>query len=823
MSESPRIRDALEAQKEFNELCKDASEAERDELWLAAIDDPYFEPGLEAQELLERLGRSLGSVVAKSQTAVENTGAIDKTEVLSQTEIEKLLAEIEDAEPKDFELQKQCAADIEKFHGALDSYNTRRGRIPKQPSAKQGRELDLALRSKLPPSYIKEVAASPERARSLLDTLACKDGIRELTRQDMKTYLTTQLHEAIKKQLENYTPDQLADAIKASARPGLSQSSLEKLYIETYFKQANLNSAEAILDNYELFVRGILRILDMPETARYATGIIHFETPLLPAEGRYHHMVSNAAFERVDKPDLIRRRLELLRIDTAIAARLHMEALPIASNWRPDIPDGVDPSKLRIKNQRQLVLGSIASRVVNEQMGIAVLAIGQHTFQRRSELLRAIKEIQDGYSTDEGMSELLNRMMASTADGRQVTPTEFIRAEVYKRTASDDERAFIDAVFLGGSSLRSEADTYLSDLTINPLFQHEFGQPTKPDSGIQAMFDEHDVARYVRSIAETQGEDPEHLEATLHEMFAEGMHEITQSLGNGYRLGFFVRSSESKGGAWELSDAERQTVFTRVDMNLVQAAVDRLEQSHGLNRNYEIIPDLDNLTVFIVRPETTAEIQELHALNELLGLFGLFGDEWTDETGEVIIEASHFEVSEKRRRFMNRRGIQINLTNEDEVPPFAITFRKHPKNPLAFIGTLKSGDQQATFLIDPTLRVQLGRKYVENRSNFIRFNALCASILAWFATKEAIETEEGPIEDGRSSVTDRIAHLRFLQPGYSYSYDAWSNCLEAEGLDLEVLSALRGIKHDTDQKSTYVRAIESDDPNKPPLVVYPDK
>lgn len=805
MSTPPTTGELLARRTEFHELAEGLSLSEQAGLRAEALADPYFEPGIRSEDLLRGLAVGIGSLVeqppAKSPgTEQARNDAVDQWAALADIETE--------------ERQAQRAAEkkltISQTHNFVQEYtDTRRG-MGKSPSAKQRKALQRSLRRGYRERWkTDELADNPEQLRTILESIDAMEGSSTETKETLSIFIADQVKDHIKQTWPETDPDVMGRRLKTALEPSLVGDRLIDSLLRTYFESAQGRQSAEVLDNYECFVRGILRCADSPAVMARAIQIAQFETDIVEQDSLYFLKAQILPQFRLDQPELFGQRgginkalaqikmyLDDLSIlgEKSTQVNLHEAALEEMTRLQDAGASDIREAVKQLKTTRFGVLFQHEGMRVVEQLG-------EDGYKRRLEAMSLFQELsRDGSIATSFMQDFLEMSMSD-----KPSPSHAIDMLIHRVAKQHpDCEDFLRAMFNTPSVVQDELPRFIQDPTgeITKLIRTAAGQKLLAEA-----------VGGVEQLENLAGISIEDMMAGLEEM-AQEAHTISIPLEDGFVLDWIVAGSNHYPSAEELA-----LVLDAIGTEQLEAAKQQLRNTTGAaRRRHELLMAEDDSGVQgIIRFENEEDRKTWHLVDSITGTTDLEFDTSIAALQQEI-EGTRNTILQQRRRFLSDRGIEAVLEEADER--LSIQIHKHPRNPQAFVVTVEGQDAQgihtARILMDSSLAFQLGNKKVRSPENLLVLNAMAAELLAIFTCQEAVETTEGTIKEG-SNLVARIAHLRLLPEGQKSSFTQWEKCLDQEGLDLDVLNKQQQQKLNTKRSTTYVQAVEDDDTSKGPI------
>lgn len=815
------VTEAVQLSKEADGLLADAPPEERQWVQSEINQDPYYNAAILGTNTLRGILEHLAQRIADDQIPPiqEEQGLTEiHVETRQDNSLDELLADLEDDHELIADRAEQQKKDIADIHSFLDSYQAELANNTVITKSRRA-----ALRRFLNSEYKKrwsgeQLADDPIRLKNILDSIHSKTGISEITRNDIRDCILKSVKEHVAATTASVDPDIISRRIEASLLPGLSSGELQQVLLCCYFRTAEMYAdVGLVVDSYERFIRGGIRLASKPEVMRQAMKIASFDTYLLPDGGLYAHKVKAVPLLRLDRPEYFGRAFACLQGIYILTASLDaLDKLPPArpnplnefSGYIKKLADSgkpIRPSSVITKHYHGL---SVA------HFSMALKALGEEEYQRRSD---ALDDYMDLYrDPSKVVKATLDIQLSEQEDpGFDIYTSQAKYVARYLITKHPGLADFFKVIFETDYAVSAEASAYIGDQTLKmtqTLHDQEYMAKLEPALR-QAM--ERRGGRSVRKALKKAG--------NLGEFLKDIVENQTETAARRTDDGFVVEVFISKGNV--LTDEDWLGILGHYSKQ-IEKAKNEITRTTGIGRRAVNIGDAKEGFLLIVREESHLDKQTYHPLDDIIGEANSEKLEYAPEyTLRALgaVEASRLNILATQRRFLNRRGIswQKDFVGGDKL---TVNLHKHPRNPQNFVCEVLSADggniTRAKVLMNGELAFLLGDRKVRNTQGLAELNALAAEILERFMCQEAVESEEGQIGNEKNTVTARIAHLRLLPEGQSYSYDRWVACLETEGLDLEVLSNLQQIKYNTDRKSTYVQAVERDDISLGPLRVF---
>lgn len=759
--------------------------------------DSRYEVARAIRGKLSRFAGALEYKILDAQTRPDPVAVTPEAPTPVPENYDDLLEEVEEREDQ-AEYYENRQRDIMFIHTVVEDHAARLADAGKNPTRKQREAIERALKQSVREFNASAMLAEPHRLMVMLESIIAKQDTSSEACQDVSKLLSEKVRVLVEARSRGETtPDDIAGWLRVAAHPGIAQRELQQTLLAAHFRPLLGSSSEKTIDHYETFVRSLLRLSDEPNALELGLSIAEFKNQAIFGKSDiYQTYIDVYPQAGLHRPDMVGRLINIKRALLEIDFAAHKEALD-------DLIDSAatDLEKLQPQKPLQEMLHDVPSDMQqdftnrylqgklshSEAIRVAIMTeamkeIGLSEFSRRFEVLQQSQQfIEHAWeSSDDYMDFAMGER-----DGRLI---DYILAQA--KAKFPEQADFLSQVLSHSSAVREDIDTYLNDRTL--------------DLGKQ----------FTERLRQNGGTLPA---AMMDSDYFLGLQRKEINLGDGYIL--------TIAGENENDIAEQEAYISALDPAVLEAEKQRFdERSRGMySRNHVLETGNDEYGFFgFMRRETVEDLKAIHPLEQLLADSRVEKALNIDHDPHEIIEKLRDQVLLNRRRFMNIRGIAAHFTQDERNDSsIRLELKKHPKNPQAFIGRLMvAGHRPAKFLLDPNLLIQTGNKRVQNKERLAVLNAASAAVLYTFMCQEAVESEEGTIGEGKSAVTERIAHLRLLPEGAKHSYEAWSNCLEAEGLDLEVLSRNAQIEKQTTRVSTYVKAIEGDSETKPPLLIY---
>jgi hypothetical protein len=810
-----KVGEAVAIRQAFYELLDTASSAERQYLLDEVTQEADFRQAVETHVDLSDIALKLGTLVNRTNDQQQATDEGDSTNHQNQLQVEQLLQDLEDdPETETRAIQRQI--DIADTHSLVKSYEQELKQAGKIPTAKQVKTLSRALKREYRSRWsADELADDPERLSTILDSVTCKEGVSPVAQKDVLKHITGEVAQYVMQTAAETTPDTIAKRLSASLTPSFSQPLLQECLLKPYVKSAEGRGLEVIIDNYERLARGVLRTVTQPDICRKGMDIIGFKTEVIPEHSLYKTYANDMTAVRLDRPDLfarsgaVKKLVAILEIHQGTSIEMVPDGFTnIFEQYQTEISRilaGGIPSKEAIAATRKN-FGTVA---ISEST-IAVQALGAAEYNKRLNSMKLMTEFmsQPG-GIEKYLSEYISQIDAAADEDEFFDLDNLQLTDIiinYVRQHNPEAGEYIASLLNTRTSVLDEVPLFIHEIVSDPVGAMKALNPADKQRALETIKN-----AYAEDLAD---EDPE----SMNQMLEYDMVITENPTDDGYVIGILTHKDDqaSVQSGW---DDLISTVAS-----VIEPFKAELAQTTGMGRRFKTfgIPSLGMR--FIIRPESEEDRKATHPINSLLESF----EDLADETrSNEAIEICNQTINQERRRFLNDRGIIYIFKPGDEINIgefHSIQINKHPRNPQNFVVTVEKVVDGTTrsvkLLMDEGLRFQLGDKKVKARAALSNLNVLSALFLTHFMCEEAIDTEDGEISDKKNTITKRIAHLRLLPEGHKYSYEQWSHCLEAEGLDLEVLSDQQAIKYVTNRNSTYVRAVEHDDPTKGPLRIY---
>lgn len=348
------LEDALREEARANDGDEESVEAE-----LAEAYPEEYPQARTGRTLLGALGHRMAAVIARRTSEESSTTGPGDNQDAREANIDALLAEVED-DGSLAEKIKQQKEDIEKAHNFVSVYNERLPAPGTRANRRQQSELqsirDRAFGETLPtPS---ELANEPDRLAAILDSVLCAKDIPQHAKDEVVKLITARVAKEVEKTAATVHPDIIWKRLLASFRPGFAQEQLQQVFIRKYFSSAENGSTKNVLDNYERFVRGIVRVVDHPQVTMNALNIAEFKTDLLPESSLYRSRVKRIPGIRLDKPELLGQIVAIEKALTAIYDHAHtVHHIPLPENEYTHSGNGFAALEAAEKEQVQNILG----------------------------------------------------------------------------------------------------------------------------------------------------------------------------------------------------------------------------------------------------------------------------------------------------------------------------------------------------------------------------------------------------------------------------------------------------------------------------------
>ncbi len=806
------VNEALTIHQEGQEFLESFAAEDRAEAAAMLRDDTQY---FEAYTYLS----ALGELAAAARITSEEHGVADISDAPQEPEnINDLLAELEDVEHQAelTKLAEQQKEDIDNSHSMLSDLNRLQASFGRRPTKKQNAEWKRCLRRAFRERWTaEELADQPHRLKTVLESMLCKDGVREVTRDGVLEHIRTEVVKYVKTTERTTTPDVIADRFVASFSPGLASQQLKETLVKPYIQEGERHDIEGVLNNYERLVRATLRVSDRPDICKQAILTAGFQTELLPGRSLYSGMIQAIPRFRLDQPSLFGYSMSCLRALNVL--RIHHDVEFVMSSRgniyteaNATIQQSIESGRLTDEQYR--ALESHFGRVGLQHGSIAVMALGAEEFQRRMLAMEMYTEQLNGEAA-------INRFIeefGSRSRHQDVLDEVPHLADIAVEAVCEempDMRDFLLEFTNADYEVLHELPNYVPDMSSNLTNIMRASRHSVID----------DIGSSVDAMYETLYEDPETAEQLREQGYEPGMSfldSMSQMRTDEYVTddGYVVTVMSSANDP-EITTAEWEDLLEYYKVQLEEGR-QIISETTGQRRKSHIISDPELGLHVTIRPESEEDRRAFHPIDKLLNQVDKV-DESDVKLFQSIIEDARQKVLLERRRFLNSRGIRYNLDGDDSL---GISIVKHPKNPQYYICTFDVQSDEhplrVQVLMNHDLQFQLGNKRVRSKEKLLAFNAVAAELLTFFMCADALDTEEGPINDEKNALVSRIAHLRLLPEGQHYSPDRWRKCLEVEGEDLEVLSRLQQLRYHTSRNSTYVQAVENDDSSKGPLLIY---
>lgn len=814
---SMKVAEAIQLSKEADGLLEDAPPEERQWLLSEIDQDPYYNTAIIGTNTLRGVLGYLSQRIADGKA--KETEEVTELQInQNDGNLHELLADLEDDHELIAAQAEQQKKDIADIHSYLDSYEAERstnGGLTKSQRTALRRRLNSEFKIRWTGE---QLADDPIRLKNILDSIYSKTGISEATRNDIKECILKNVKEHVVATTYTVDPDIIGSRIEASLLPGLASADLQRVLLGCYFRTAEMNAdVGLVINSYERFIRGAIRLASKPEVMRQAMKIASFETYLLPEGGLYDHKVKAVPLLRLDQPEYFGRTFACLQGISILMASI--DALDEIGPARPNpLNEFTGYIKQLAESGKPVRPSNAISRHYHglsvAHMSMALKALGEEEYQKRS---NAIDDYIDLYrDPSKVVDAVLDIQMSEQEDsGFDIYTSQAKYMASYLISKYPDLADFFKVIFETDYAVSAEASAYIGDQTLKiSQVIHDQEYMAKLEPGLrQAM--ERLGGRSARKALKKVG--------NLGELITDVMEKQTETAARRTDDGFVVEAFISKGN--ELSDEDWLEILAHYSKQ-IEKAKKEITRTTGIGRRAVNIGDTKEHIILIVREESQADKQAYHPLDNVIGEVDpeqlKYSQEYALRT-LASVEASRLNILATQRRFLNKRGIswQKDFGNGDKL---TINLHKHPRNPQNFICEILSAEEgkitRAKVLMNTELAFVLGERKVRDSQGLSELNAHAAEILERFMCQEVVESEEGQIGHEKNTVTARIAHLRLLPEGQVYSYDRWSECLKVEGLDLEVLSDLQQIKYKTDRKSTYVQAVERDDISLGPLRIF---
>ncbi len=808
------VQDALAAQQELSEMLSAASTEDRQWLMQEAATDPVYQEAEKAQSDLGRLANAFAQLIEQRQTG---EAEIAKDSPNTNYDIEALLADLED-DPTLAEKAALQREDIASAHDFADKYAFERRTINRKPNKKDEAVLERTLKREFRNRWTaEEMANQPLRLMSVLDSITCKEGVSDQVKSTLINFISSEVSKYVGENAAQTSPEVIGERLLACFTPSFVQEKLKRALIAPYFRAAESREIDVLMDNYESFIRGILRVGHLPEICAGALDVALFKTPLLGKDSTYDKTLTIIPAIRLDRPELFARITGISR--TIQILRLNMGNNLLSEDLnRPDegnifgtmstAMDNFDWKKFEKGDYIKLMThGTGMERLIALHASEAVTTLGGDKEAR--------EEYQERFSAFARIQELIS--------DRSYLQSEYFEESHQLNDNDSNYEAVPQAIMViikmaikefpkQENFLRSLINTQCTVQDELPLFIHDKSGDVRWLNSFMAEELQEMLGKLLPQLEYEQPEDEE-----IPENMGEWMQEHTKTISYRTDDGFIIETNLLADSP-DFTIEEWQALLEEHAGKIGQVK-DSIVTRQGATRRHEFL-GLKGSLPLLIRRESEEDRKGLHPIDEILRL-DFEGHE--GESADQALESCQRMVIEERRRFLNKRGIEFfsEVEDDEDVESLLMQIHKHPRNPQNFIVTVEAvvdGQRhRAKLLMDSQLRFQLGDKKVTQPEGLKWLNVYAAEFLSAFMCNEAVETTEGTISDEKNALTSRIAHLRLLPDGQNYSYKQWEICLEDEGLDLEVLSDLQALKKVTTRKSTYVKALEDDDPSKGPL------
>lgn len=809
------VGQATERLHELDTLITSADgDDERAYLTVEAKGDPYFGPALEVKQLLGDMATGLSNLAA---SRIQELQARRDEQTSGDDEFDRI-ADL-DGYDEQRESADKKAATIQTTHSFIENARGAEGFLANSRTVKQQKAVKRTVSRAYRESWeTAALANDPEQLRTVLESLDASS-LPENRKQELSEFITREVKSYVSETAGTTDPDTIARRLLAALEPSAVSDGLVDTLLKPYFVAAEVQGVDEVLDNFETFLRGVLRIADYPRTMATALEIASFKTKILTEDSLYFYHFKVEPTVRLDRPELFGRLNGISRAMSSLQAHVDgvTTLLNLQSITEQDAPPSVYSSlteQLRhysedltpdelVKEYRDIMRSTRFATLQTETGRLVSTILGLDEFKRRAEAMDAYFRVQ---ST--GIVESTVPVMIETSDGNNGITAEHALDIFIRKVIEEfpDQAEFLHTLAHTGSRIQDELPDFITDASANLLTMWQ------TSNGIEF------AAHILDQIGTIDGKDKPSIEEM--DEFGKNAQTTTIELGDGY----VVELIESKGLPYP-TPSEIASLLEEIGTDRIRQAQQQIEGATGARRRHELIMGPGMSSPVLIRRENKQDKKAIHPINPLVEIIAemeLADPDTLDEISLLTaIEENRMRINDKRRRFLNQRGIRFDLFS-DEDEQFQMTVKKHPDNRKAFVVEflLRSGEERQTarILMDDKLQFRLGEQRVRNRSALLLLNMVASELVAHFACQEAVETTEGRIE-GNKGLVERIAHLRLLPEGQQRSDDRWYRCLELEGLDLDVLGKLQQEKLGTNRVTTYVEAVESDGEDKGPIVI----
>jgi hypothetical protein len=811
------VGEAVERMRELDALLVDASEIDRQQLMLEAVTDPYYGPAVEAHDSLGQLATGLSNLVRVAETADSTSTEASSVEA-NPDEFDRI-ADLDGYDEQREKAARQQAT-IELTHGLMDAYRDTPGALSSKRTTKQQKDVKRSIAGAYRKSWeTAELADDPEQLKTILESLDASS-LSQRGKQELTDFVTEKVRDHVSATAEQTDPDALARRLVVALEPSTCTERLTDALIKPYFTAAGMKGVDAVIDTYELFLRAVLRTADHPNIMASAMQIVSLKTAILSNDSLYAHHLHATPQLRLDRPELLGRMTSIGKAIGQIQCHVdglhgYLDAVEKAAgnttNQFGMAAEEIDrvltnnPGQLKQDMARYLRMAKDAKfGMTSAQQGaIAFEEIGMDAYIERTNALKMYHDIL----LSEGPEQVVTQLLTDGKINNDVSlahAIDIVMARVLEKYP--EQKEFLHALAFTESELQEELPLFIADPTSDLLGMMKSSQSRRLIRSTMAVIDDVDIPGTITD---------EELDQVTRDSQV-----TTVPLGDG----FVVELIEQRGLPYP-TPAEIEKLLDMIGRDRIAQAQTQANQNIGSRRRHEYISTPDIPTPVIVRRENEQDRKDIHPINELVELLAEItadGEADDDISLQSSIEENVNRLATERRRFLNERGIMVDLTDDDSS--FTMTVRKHAGNRKAFVVDIALSDKEsgastkARILMDDRLRFRLGNRKVRQQSPLLMLNLLAADLVTHFACQEAVETTEGRIE-GNKGLVERIAHLRLLADGQRRSDHRWFKCLEVEGLDLDVLGKQQQDKLNTTRVTTYVEAVESDGEDKGPIVI----
>ncbi|MEK7561356.1 MAG: hypothetical protein AAB541_00640, partial [Patescibacteria group bacterium] len=630
------VSEAIELNKEMGSLLAEAQPDEREYLLAEFAKDPTYSIAITGvKTAIGVLGHVSNRIDSLRSTSDESSVPY---------EAKDLLAELDEDHEQIAAQAEQQKKDIADIHNLLDSYDaefTANGGSTKAQRAALKRYLNGECKIRW---SAEQLADDPMRLKSIMDSVYSKTGISDTTKYDVKNHILDNVKKYIVATTHTIDPDTLSRRIEASLLPGLSSEELQKVLLGSYFRTTEMYAdIGLVVDSYERFIRGAIRLANKPEILRQAMRIASFETYLLPEGGLYAYKTKTAPLLRLEQPELFGRTFACLQSISILMASLDAldEMSPAGPNRLQSLADylqkvAVGDKALRATSEltRHYNRSSVA------HMSMAIGALGEEEYQKRTEAIDAYMELY------RDPSKVMDATLGIHISDQNEPGIDFYTSQAkyvarYLISQNPELEDFFRQIFETDYAVSAEASAYIGDQTTKMtgmLKNKKFMAKLEP-----AM--RETMARMGGKELADIIDETDDLQGYISDVMENQTTRISRRTDDGYVVELFASKDT------ELSDHDWLDLLEQYHKQ-IERAKKEIAHTTGIGRRAVNIGDSKENVLLIVREESLADKQAYHPLDAVIGEV----DEDGSEDRQAILVESLATIEDCRLDILaNRR------------------------------------------------------------------------------------------------------------------------------------------------------------------------